>query len=115
MHRRVDIEAFNQLIGIRWSRRALRSAGTSIRSCSSGLRHRIARPTLKFNQQPPTYLFHERLILGWYGRLYTLLAGGLVLLVIEKFLLYARYLRAPVAQRRERDLRLMTGMRHPLR
>jgi signal transduction histidine kinase len=49
---------------------------------------------------------------GWYaGRIFGALSGSLVLLVLlhEITTLYARMLRAVMAQRRERDARLMTG------
>jgi signal transduction histidine kinase len=53
-----------------------------------------------------------RFSLGWYaGRIYGLLAGSLVLLMLveEITLLYAGLVSALVAQRRERDARLLTG------
>ena len=49
---------------------------------------------------------------GWYaGRVFGLLSGSLVLFVLlyEITTLYARLLRAVMAQRREREARLMTG------
>jgi len=49
---------------------------------------------------------------GWYaGRIFGFVAGSLVLFVLlyEITTLYARLLRAVVAQRREREARLMTG------
>jgi C4-dicarboxylate-specific signal transduction histidine kinase len=53
-----------------------------------------------------------RFSLGWYvGRAFGLLAGGVVLFVLlyEITTLYARVLRAVLAQRREREARMMTG------
>jgi signal transduction histidine kinase len=53
-----------------------------------------------------------RFSLGWYfGRVYGLLAGSLVLLILlaETTMLYGQLLRAVLAQRREREARLMTG------
>ena len=53
-----------------------------------------------------------RFSLGWYvGRVYGLLAGSLVLLILlaETTMLYGQLLRAVLAQRRERKARLMTG------
>jgi signal transduction histidine kinase len=54
----------------------------------------------------------ERYSAGWYaGRLYGLVSSSLVLLILlqEITLLYARLLSAVLAQRRERDARLLTG------
>jgi signal transduction histidine kinase len=53
-----------------------------------------------------------RFTVGWYaGRVYGLLSGSLVLFVLlyEITMLYAQLLRAVLAQRREREARLMTG------
>jgi signal transduction histidine kinase len=53
-----------------------------------------------------------RFSVGWYvGRLFGLLSGSLVLFVLlyEITILYAQLLRAVLAQRREREARLMTG------
>ncbi len=53
-----------------------------------------------------------RFSVGWYaGQLYGLFAGTLVLLMLvhETTMLYGRLLRAVLAQRREREARLMTG------
>lgn len=53
-----------------------------------------------------------RFSLGWYaGRMYGLLSGSLVLLMLleEITTLYGELLRAVLAQRREREARLMTG------
>jgi signal transduction histidine kinase len=53
-----------------------------------------------------------RFSVGWYGgRIFGLLSGSLVLFVLlyEITTLYARLLRAVLAQRRERETRLMTG------
>ncbi len=53
-----------------------------------------------------------RFSVGWYvGRIFGLLAGSLVLFVLlyEITTFYARLLRAVLAQRREREARLMTG------
>jgi signal transduction histidine kinase len=53
-----------------------------------------------------------RFSIGWYvGRIFALLAGSVVLFVLlyEITTLYARLLRAVLAQRREREARLMTG------
>jgi signal transduction histidine kinase len=53
-----------------------------------------------------------RFSVGWYaGRIFGLLAGSVVLFVLlyEITTLYARLLRAVLAQRREREARLMTG------
>jgi signal transduction histidine kinase len=53
-----------------------------------------------------------RFSIGWYGgRIYGLLSASLVLFVLlyEIMLLYAQLLRALLAQRRERETRLMTG------
>jgi C4-dicarboxylate-specific signal transduction histidine kinase len=53
-----------------------------------------------------------RFSVGWYaGRVYGLLSGSLVLFVLlyEITMLYAQLLRAVLAQRREREARLMTG------
>jgi signal transduction histidine kinase len=53
-----------------------------------------------------------RFSIGWYvGRIFGLLAGSVVLFVLlyEITTLYARLLRAVLAQRREREARLMTG------
>ena len=53
-----------------------------------------------------------RFSLGWYaGRVYGVLSGSLVLLVLlqEITMLYGELLRAVLAQRREREARLMTG------
>jgi signal transduction histidine kinase len=53
-----------------------------------------------------------RFSVGWYaGRVYGLLSGSLVLFVLlyEITILYAQLLRAVLAQRREREARLMTG------
>jgi signal transduction histidine kinase len=53
-----------------------------------------------------------RFTVGWYvGRTFRLLAGGIVLFVLlyEITTLYARVLRAVLAQRREREARMMTG------
>ncbi|HEY2755558.1 MAG TPA: MASE4 domain-containing protein [Pseudolabrys sp.] len=54
----------------------------------------------------------ERFSVGWYGgRVFGVLSGSLVLLVLlyEITSLYARLLRAVLAQRREREARLVTG------
>jgi signal transduction histidine kinase len=53
-----------------------------------------------------------RFSIGWYaGRAYGLLSGSLVLIVLvyEITALYAQLLRAVLAQRREREARLLTG------
>ncbi len=53
-----------------------------------------------------------RFSVGWYaGRVYGLLSGSLVLFVLlyEITILYAQLLRAVLAQRREREARLITG------
>jgi signal transduction histidine kinase len=53
-----------------------------------------------------------RFSVGWYtGRVFGLLSGSLLLFVLlyEITTLYARLLRAVLAQRREREARLMTG------
>ena len=53
-----------------------------------------------------------RFSLGWYaGRVFGLLSGSLLLFVLlyEITILYAQVLRAALAQRREREARLMTG------
>ena len=53
-----------------------------------------------------------RFSVGWYaGRIFGVLSGSLVLFVLlyEITTLYARLLRAVLAQRREREARLMTG------
>jgi signal transduction histidine kinase len=53
-----------------------------------------------------------RFSIGWYvGRIFGLMSGSLVLFVLlyEITTLYARLLRAVLAQRREREARLMTG------
>jgi signal transduction histidine kinase len=53
-----------------------------------------------------------RFSIGWYtGRIFGVLSGSLVLFVLlyEITTLYARLLRAVLAQRREREARLMTG------
>src|SRR5215510_15111906 len=53
-----------------------------------------------------------RFSMGWYaGRVYNLISGGLVLFVLlyETTALYGQLLRAILAQRREREARLMTG------
>jgi signal transduction histidine kinase len=53
-----------------------------------------------------------RFTAGWYaGRVYGLLSGSLVLFVLlyEITMLYGQLLRAVLAQRREREARLMTG------
>jgi signal transduction histidine kinase len=53
-----------------------------------------------------------RYSVGWYGgRIFGVLSGSLVLFVLlyETTTLYARLLRSVLAQRRERDARLMTG------
>ena len=53
-----------------------------------------------------------RFTVGWYaGRIFGVLSGSLVLFVLlyEITTLYARLLRAVLAQRREREARLMTG------
>jgi signal transduction histidine kinase len=53
-----------------------------------------------------------RFSVGWYaGRVFGLLSGSLVLFVLlyEITMLYAQLLRAVLAQRREREARLMTG------
>jgi signal transduction histidine kinase len=53
-----------------------------------------------------------RFTVGWYaGRFFGLLSGSLVLFVLlyEITMLYAQLLRAVLAQRREREARLMTG------
>jgi signal transduction histidine kinase len=53
-----------------------------------------------------------RFSLGWYaGRIFGFLSGSLVLFVLlyEITMLYAQLLRAVLAQRREREARLMTG------
>jgi signal transduction histidine kinase len=59
-----------------------------------------------------SYPVPTRYSVGWYaGRVYGLLSGSLVLLILLKEItvLYARLLLAVHAQRRERDARLMTG------
>jgi signal transduction histidine kinase len=53
-----------------------------------------------------------RFSLGWYaGRVYGVLSGSLVLIILlkEMTMLYGELLRAVIAQRREREARLMTG------
>jgi signal transduction histidine kinase len=53
-----------------------------------------------------------RFSLGWYaGRIYGVLSGSLVLLILlgETTMLYGELLRAVLAQRREREARLITG------
>lgn len=53
-----------------------------------------------------------RFSLGWYaGRVYGLLSGSLLLLILlnEITMLYGQLLRAVIAQRREREARLLTG------
>jgi signal transduction histidine kinase len=53
-----------------------------------------------------------RFSIGWYvGRVFGVLSGSLVLFVLlyEITILYAQLLRAVLAQRREREARLMTG------
>ena len=53
-----------------------------------------------------------RFSVGWYaGRIYGVLSGSLVLLILlqEITMLYGELLRAVLAQRREREVRLMTG------
>src|SRR5260370_31069222 len=53
-----------------------------------------------------------RFSVGWYaGRVFGVLSGSLVLFVLlyEITMLYAQLLRAVLAQRREREARLMTG------
>jgi signal transduction histidine kinase len=53
-----------------------------------------------------------RFSMGWYaGRVYNLISGGLLLFVLlyEITALYGQLLRAILAQRREREARLMTG------
>jgi signal transduction histidine kinase len=53
-----------------------------------------------------------RYSIGWYaGRVYGVVSGSLVLLVLlyEITMLYGQLLRAVLAQRREREARLMTG------
>jgi signal transduction histidine kinase len=53
-----------------------------------------------------------RFSLGWYaGRVYGVLSGSLVLLILlgEITMLYGELLRAVLAQRREREARLITG------
>ena len=53
-----------------------------------------------------------RFTLGWYfGRVFSFMSGSLVLFVLlyEITMLYAQLLRAVLAQRREREARLMTG------
>jgi len=53
-----------------------------------------------------------RFSVGWYaGRVYGVLSGSLVLLILleEITMLYGELLRAVLAQRREREVRLMTG------
>lgn len=57
-------------------------------------------------------VFLTRFSVGWYvGRACGLLSGSLVLIVLlyEITILYAQLLRAVLAQRREREARLMTG------
>jgi hypothetical protein len=61
-----------------------------------------------------------RFSIGWYaGRVYGLVSGSLLLfaLLYETAALYGQLLRALLAQRREREARLLTGMRSrpPLR
>jgi signal transduction histidine kinase len=59
-----------------------------------------------------TSYFSTRFSIGWYvGRGCGFLSGSLVLLVLlyEITILYAQLLRAVLAQRREREARLMTG------
>jgi signal transduction histidine kinase len=59
-----------------------------------------------------TSYFSTRFSIGWYvGRACGFLSGSLVLLVLlyEITILYAQLLRAVLAQRREREARLMTG------
>jgi signal transduction histidine kinase len=54
----------------------------------------------------------KRFTIGWYtGRVFGVLAGSITLFVLlyETTTLYAQLLRAVMAQRRERDARLMTG------
>jgi heme exporter protein D len=53
-----------------------------------------------------------RFSVGWYaGRVFALLSSSILLFVLlyEITMLYAQLLRAVVAQRREREARLMTG------
>jgi len=53
-----------------------------------------------------------RFSVGWYaGRVYGVLSGSLVLLILMKevTMLYGELLRAVLAQRREREVRLLTG------
>lgn len=53
-----------------------------------------------------------RFSVGWYtGRLYGLFAGSLMLIMLlnESTTVYGRLLKAVLAQRREREVRLMTG------
>jgi signal transduction histidine kinase len=53
-----------------------------------------------------------RYSIGWYaGRVFGVVSGSLILLVLlyEIMMLYAQLLHAILAQRRERDARLMTG------
>src|SRR5262245_62791636 len=53
-----------------------------------------------------------RFSVGWYaGRVYGVLSGSLVLLILleEITMLYGELLRAVLSQRREREVRLMTG------
>ena len=53
-----------------------------------------------------------RFSVGWYaGRIYGVLSGSLVLLILLKeiTMLYGELLRAVLAQRREREVRLVTG------
>jgi Membrane-associated sensor, integral membrane domain len=59
-----------------------------------------------------------RFSVGWYaGRVYGVLSGSLVLLILleEITMLYGGLLRAVLAQRREREVRLVTGVRYRLR
>jgi signal transduction histidine kinase len=59
-----------------------------------------------------TFPVPVRFSVGWYaGRVYALLAGSLVLFVLlyEITMLYGQLLRAVLAERREREARLMTG------
>jgi signal transduction histidine kinase len=59
-----------------------------------------------------TSFFSTRFSVGWYvGRACGLLSGSLVLFVLlyEITILYAQLLRAVLAQRREREARLLTG------
>ncbi len=60
----------------------------------------------------PWLTYPERYNFGWYaGKVFGLLSSSLILLVLlyEITTLYAQLLRAVMAQRREREARLMTG------